>query len=278
MNHQTAGLAGLIKRKALREQLKTPVERAALLSRFRDLHSLITSADRQFLLIGEPEYEETLASPIAQTWQSQVRGSALRSFLLEPIRHSVAQAWTTSTQVNFCAQAFPTVPSNHKDHATLQVLAGFLRNGFLHSAIREKGGAYGGGASQDGSSASFRFYSYRDPRLDATLADFNRSIDWLQTTRHPDNQLEEAILGVIAQMDKPASPAGEAKAAFYNRVFGRGIEQRLAFRQRVLATTIEDLQAVAERYFVGIAPSVAVITSASAAQSLKIDGLVIDKI
>lgn len=278
MNHQTAGLAGLIKLKALREQLKTPVERAALLSRFRDLHSLITSADRQFLLIGEPEYEETLASPIAQTWQSQVRGSALGSFLLEPIRHSVAQAWTTSTQVNFCAQAFPTVPSNHKDHATLQVLAGFLRNGFLHSAIREKGGAYGGGASQDGSSASFRFYSYRDPRLDATLADFNRSIDWLQTTRHPDNQLEEAILGVIAQMDKPASPAGEAKAAFYNRVFGRDIEQRLAFRQRVLATTIEDLQAVAERYFVGIAPSVAVITSASAAQSLKIDGLVINKI
>jgi len=52
----------------------------------------------------------------------------------------------------------------------------------------------------------------------------------------------------------------------------------LAFRQRVLATTIEDLQAVAERYFVGIAPSVAVITSASAAQSLKIDGLVINKI
>ncbi len=213
-----------------------------------------------------------------QTWRSQTRGSALESFSLEPIRHPVAQAWTTSTQVNFCAQAYPTVPSNHEDHATLQVLAGFLRNGFLHSVIREKGGAYGGGASQDGSSASFRFYSYRDPRLDATLADFDKSIDWLRNTRHPDNQLEEAILGVIAQMDKPASPAGEAKAAFYNRVFGRSIEQRLAFRQRVLSTTIEDLQRVAERYFVGIKPSVAVITSASAAQSLAIDGLEIIKI
>ena len=116
------------------------------------------------------------------------------------------------------------------------------------------------------------------PRLDATLADFDKSIDWLRNTRHPDNQLEEAILGVIAQMDKPASPAGEAKAAFYNRVFGRSIEQRLAFRQRVLSTTIEELQGVAERYFVGIKPSVAVITSAGAAQSLAIDGLEIIKI
>ena len=278
MNHQTSGLAGLIKLKNIREQLKKPVERAALLARFRDLHTLITSADRQFLLIGEPEYEEALASPIAHTWQSQTCGSSAESFSLEPIRHPVAQAWTTSTQVNFCAQAYPTVPSNHEDHATLQVLAGFLRNGFLHSVIREKGGAYGGGASQDGSSASFRFYSYRDPRLEATLADFDRSIEWLRNTPHPDNQLEEAILGVIAQMDKPASPAGEAKAAFYNRVFGRSIEQRLAFRQRVLSTTIEDLQRVAERYFVGIKPSVAVITSAGAAQSLAIEGLEIMKI
>ncbi len=125
----------------------------------------------------------------------------------------------------------------------------------------------------------FRFYSYRDPRLEATLADFDRSIEWLRNTPHPDNQLEEAILGVIAQMDKPASPAGEAKGRFfYNRVFGRSIEQRLAFRQRVLSTTIEDLQRVAERYFVGIKPSVAVITSAGAAQSLAIEGLEIMKI
>ena len=278
MNHQYAGLAGLIRLKKIRESLKNTQERAALLRRFKTLHELVTSADRQFLLIGEPECEELLSVPVAQAWATKSNENALDDFTLEPIRQSVAQAWTTSTQVNFCAQAYPTVPANHKDHPTLQVLAGFLRNGYLHSAIREKGGAYGGGASQDGSSASFRFYSYRDPRLEETLTDFAKSIDWLLNTEHADNQLEEAVLGVIAAMDKPSSPAGEAKAAFYNRVFGRSIDQRMTFRERVLATTFDELRAVAERYFVGVTPSVAVITSANAAQTLKIEGLEVIKI
>jgi Zn-dependent M16 (insulinase) family peptidase len=63
------------------------------------------------------------------------------------------------------------------------VLGGFLRNGFLHRAIREQGGAYGGGASHDAGIAAFRFYSYRDPRHAATLADFDAALDWLHGTR-----------------------------------------------------------------------------------------------
>jgi len=62
--------------------------------------------------------------------------------------------------------------------AALTVLGGVLRNGYLHRAIREQGGAYGGGATYDSDSAAFRFFSYRDPRLTETLADFDRSIDF----------------------------------------------------------------------------------------------------
>ena len=36
--------------------------------------------------------------------------------------------------------------------------------------------AHGGGAGQDSGIAAFRFYSYRDPRLSETLADFDRLI------------------------------------------------------------------------------------------------------
>ncbi len=154
----------------------------------------------------------------------------------------------TSTQVNFCAMAFPTVPSSHPDAAALSVLGGFLRNGFLHRAIREQGGAYGGGASQDSGSASFRFYSYRDPRLADTLDDFRRAIDWMLATPHEYAPLEEAILGVISSLDKPASPAGTAKQAFHNELFGRDKAQRARFRQRVLNVSVEHLVDVARRY------------------------------
>ena len=69
-------------------------------------------------------------------------------------------------------------------------------------------------------SASFRFFSYRDPRLEETLDDFDASIDWLNSFTHENYQLEEATLRVVSTLDKPASPAGEAKQVFYNKLFG----------------------------------------------------------
>ena len=101
-----------------------------------------------------------------------------------PIREQRQEVWVTNTQVNFCARAYPTVPSGHPDAPILSVLGAFLRNGFLHRSIREQGGAYGGGASHDPNIAAFRFFSYRDPRLADTLADFDASLHWLMETDH----------------------------------------------------------------------------------------------
>jgi Zn-dependent M16 (insulinase) family peptidase len=278
MHHQYGGLEGLVRLKALRDKLEDTAQRSKLLEKFRELHAILLSAPRQFLLVAEPEKEEELTAEIDSFWDKKAQTPEVTPFSLPSTRESVKQAWVTSTQVNFCAYAYPTVGSDHPDHATLQVLAGYLRNGFLHSAIREVGGAYGGGASQDPASASFRFFSYRDPRLGETLADFKASITWLLGDAQQESQLEEAVLGVIASMDKPSSPAGEAKTAFYNRLFGRTLEQRTEFRKRVLATTLEDLKHVAIRYFVDQEPSLAVITSAAKAEELEIEGLEINKI
>ena len=76
-------------------------------------------------------------------------------------------------------EAYPTVASGHPDAPILSVLGAYLRNGFLHRAIREQGGAYGGGASHDSNVGAFRFFSYRDPRTLDTFNDFDASIEWL---------------------------------------------------------------------------------------------------
>ena len=138
-----------------------------------------------------------------------------------------------------------------------------MRNGFLHRAIREQGGAYGGGASQDSDIAAFRFYSYRDPRLGETLEDFDRAVDWMMNTEHNFRTLEEAILGVIGTLDKPSSPAGEAKQHFHNGLFGRSHAQREHFRQQILNVTLDDLRRVADTYLRPELASTAVITSTS---------------
>jgi Zn-dependent M16 (insulinase) family peptidase len=66
---------------------------------------------------------------------------------------------------------------------------------------------------------------------------------------------------VIGSLDKPSSPAGEAKQHFHNRLFGRSHDQREAFRASVLAVSVDDLRRVAENYLTGEQASTAVITS-----------------
>ena len=176
-------------------------------------------------------------------------------------QESRREIWVTNTQVNFCAQAWPSVAVDHPDAAGLTVLGGFLRNGYLHRAIREQGGAYGGGASQDSDIGAFRCYSYRDPRLGETLADFQAAIEWVIEAAHGYEPLEQAILGVIGALDKPGSPAGEAKKHFFGQMFGRNPQQQARFRQRVLAQTVKDLQRVTEKYLRPELACTAIITS-----------------
>jgi len=272
MTHRLTGLQGISNLKKLDDSLKGEEANQAittLLDKMKKLHRLIMAAPSQVLLIGEAEHKAQYVQAFSAQWEDDpVEGSKGSVFSLPEIRTQVKQLWITNTQVNFCAKAYPTVPVEHADSATLTVLGEFLKNGYLHRVIREQGGAYGGGASQDSSCAAFRFYSYRDPRCQDTLDDFDASLRWLLETEHSEQALEEAILGVVSSIDKPASPAGEAKQAFHNNLFGRTPEQRAGFRRRVLAVKLEDFGPVVERYLQPEKASVAVISSAEKSQLL----------
>ncbi len=272
LSHRHSGLLGIQTLKAVDDGLDKAENLAALADKLQRLHQRIMASTRQFLLIGEAQSLTRMKQDTAELWPAEPAQDT-PSFGLPEVRETVRALWTTSTSVNFCAKAYPTVPVEHPDAAPLTVLAGFLRNGFLHRSIREQGGAYGGGASQDCSTASFRFYSYRDPRLEETLQDFDRAVDWLLSEEHEPRQLEEAILGIIGQLDKPSSPAGEAKDAFHNQLHGRTPEQRQRYRQRLLAVTLEDLKRVGKTYLRADNASIAVITNPGAADAARALGL-----
>lgn len=248
LGYRTSGLEGIRQFKQLVKGLEKPARLAEFAASIADLHGVVSQGRKQVLLIAEGAEEAALLGDLQHTWAKFGSPGSGTGFTLPPVRETVLEGWLTSTQVNFCAMAFPTVPTAHPDAAALTVLGGFLRNGYLHRTIREQGGAYGGGASQDSSSASFRFYSYRDPRLADTLEDFRRAIDWMLGSAHEYSQLEEAILGVISSLDKPASPAGTAKQAFHNELFGRDKAQRAHFRQQILDVDVTQLKDVTARY------------------------------
>ncbi len=263
LNHELSGLAGIRGLRALDDSLQQADKLAGFADKLAGLHSNVLAMPRQLLLIAEEERTAAVADLAAQTWGPARETTKSQYFALEPVRESRGELWLTNTQVNFCARAYPTVPVQHPDAAALTVLGGFLRNGFLHRAIREQGGAYGGGASQDSGIAAFRFYSYRDPRLTETLQDFDSALSWMLDSQHEYRALEESILGVIGSLDKPGSPAGEAKQHFYNRLFGRSHDQREHFRQQILAVSLDDLRRVTETYLRPELASTAVVTNSA---------------
>ena len=273
LSHKLSGLESIQDIKKLDDSLDDVKALESLAERFRAIHEAINTAPQQFMWVSEADATANMASAFKQHFPANTASSNFSAFTLPHTREHVRQLWTTSTEVNFCSKAFATVPSAHEDAAALSILGSFLRNGFLHRAIRETGGAYGGGASQDSDSASFRFYSYRDPRLTETLNDFDASIAWLLDTKHDSRALEESILNVVSSIDKPGSPAGEARGSYQAELFGRTADVRREFRSRILNVSLDDLKRVGETYLRDSNCSIGVITSEAMAQEADVAGL-----
>ncbi|WP_322629851.1 insulinase family protein [Halothiobacillus sp.] len=275
LTHLSGGVAGVRRIKAMDDALDGPKALADVAERLARLHAKIKGGLRRYNVIAEQRHFDEIAQPLAKKMH---HGAAVQPFKMSPIHKPVREAWLGNLAVNYCAKAHAAVPPLHEDAAALAVLGGFLRNGFLHRMIREQGGAYGGGAGYDAESASFRFYSYRDPRLTETLNDFDRAIDWLLNTQHEGRTVDEAIFGVISSIDKPGSPAGEAKKSFFDQLHGRTPEQLRLMRARVLAVTEADLKRVGERYLKPETASIGVLAGPTREEELVGLGLHIERI
>ena len=218
-----------------------------LLETFARLRARCVAAPCRVALIGEDEALTALATDAAALVTPGTR--AFAPFRADALTTADAQpaAWLTSAQVNFCALAYRAVHEADAAAPALAVLGRYLQDGFLHRVIREKGGAYGSGAGYDADSQTFRFFSYRDPRLGETFADFERAQAWFAGDRDA-QRLEEAILGAVRAFDQPRSPAGEAERAFVSRLCGRDDASRQRFRGGLLGVTQDSLHEACARY------------------------------
>ncbi|MES2662051.1 MAG: insulinase family protein [Pseudomonadota bacterium] len=210
--------------------------------------SRLGDAPSQWLWIGETEHQAEHLEQLQKSWQPKYQTGTTWQEKSNLSKNPAQQAWLTDTKINFCAQSYPAVPFIHPDSGALAVLAPILRHGYLHSAIREQGGAYGGGASFSSSNGSFSMYSYRDPRLTETFEDFERALEWIQSAAPTEQMLNEAVLSTIASIDKPGSPAGEARSVFINQIHGKSVQDIKNYRQQILEVTLEDVKRVAAHY------------------------------
>ncbi|MEO5376335.1 MAG: insulinase family protein [Magnetococcus sp. DMHC-6] len=267
------GMTAIQRLRKLDQSLDNEEKLTEFIHKLEQLREKILSNSGQLVVIGEKKHFADFTDHLKTLWPTHSIAQTQPTLATPSLEERVQLGWATTTQVHFCAKAYPGVPFAHPDAAALSVLGTFLKNGYLHRAIREQGGAYGGGAGMDTDARAFRFYSYRDPRLLETLNDFDRSLDWLAETRHEPRTLEEAILGVIGPLDRPGSPAGEATRAFNDIYHGKTPEIRHRFRDQLLATSLHDLHRVADTYLRPELGHIAVVSNLSALTQHKELGL-----
>jgi Zn-dependent M16 (insulinase) family peptidase len=150
-------------------------------------------------------------------------------------------------QVYYGALALPTVSYTSPSGAPLQILSQLLTHKYLHHEIREKGGAYGGGAYSRGLDGVFGFYSYRDPNPQNTMEIMKGAGQWAVEKQWTDRDLEEAKLSVFQSVDAPQSVSDEGMTRFLSGVTE---EMRQERRERLLDVTKDQVREVAQTYVV----------------------------
>ncbi|OAT05481.1 mitochondrial presequence protease [Blastomyces gilchristii SLH14081] len=150
-------------------------------------------------------------------------------------------------KVSYSGLALPTTTFTDPSSASLSVLSQLLTHNYLHQEIREKGGAYGAGASSAPIQGYFGFSSYRDPNPMNSLKVFNNSGIFARDRSWTTRELDEAKLGIFQGLDAPMSVDEEGQ-----RYFMTGVTQEMdqRWREQVLDVTAEDVNNTAQKYLV----------------------------
>lgn len=157
-------------------------------------------------------------------------------------------------QLNYCYATWPGPTSSDPDCGPMMVLGALLRNTFLHRALREEGGAYGGSSSHSSSMGSFTMSSYRDPRLSGTYDDFSKAIEAAVSGPIDQDDLDEAIVSIMQGLDKPGTPKDKASGSIARAMAGIEFEDRQRLRASILDCSIDDLRRVAQTHLLGKTP------------------------
>ena len=146
---------------------------------------------------------------------------------------------------NYLGKSIFCAPFSHNDYPKLKIASKLVSAKYLHREVREKGGAYGGGAVLN-SGGVFSYYSYRDPHIKETIDAFKSSAEWMSDkTNYTDQEVDEAKISVFRDVDQPIMPSEQGL-----ELFTTGITDQMKheYRMRLLDVNKTDIEEVAKRY------------------------------
>ncbi|KAJ5175270.1 Mitochondrial presequence protease [Penicillium canariense] len=233
----------------LRDAETSPERLQELIDKLRLIQSfaISKSSGLRVRMVCEPESAARNES-VLQKWLSGLPQTGSPTASTAPSFKSVDKAlYDLPYKVYYSGQATQTVPFVDPASAPLTVLSQMLTHNYLHPEIREKGGAYGAGASNGPIKGIFTFMSYRDPNPMNSLKVFQNSGIFARDRAWSEREIEEAKLGIFQGLDAPMSVDEEGARYFMSGVTHE-MDQR--WREQVLDVTAKDVNEVADRFLV----------------------------
>lgn len=154
------------------------------------------------------------------------------------------EAFVVPTDVCYAAQGFDRRAFDAGYTGAWQVAARALSYDYLWNEVRVKGGAYGAGF-QTARTGNLRFYSYRDPHLDDTLARFAGASEWLAAFDPAADAMEGYVVSTVAGFDTPLKARALVRRQDGDFFGGRTPESRLETRAQMIGADAATLRSLA---------------------------------
>lgn len=164
--------------------------------------------------------------------------------LIAPDPVVLNEAFIVPTDVCYAAQGFDRRAFDAGYTGAWQVAARALSYDYLWNEVRVKGGAYGAGF-QTARTGNLRFYSYRDPHLDDTLARFAGASEWLAAFDPAADAMEGYVVSTVAGFDTPLKARSLVRRQDGDFFGGRTPESRLETRAQMIDADAATLRSLA---------------------------------
>ena len=151
----------------------------------------------------------------------------------------ITKLYSASTPVSYSAIAAKAPEYGTLQHAKEKMFLSITSSNEIWALIREKGGAYGGGAMLDSNEDVMVFYTYRDPRLKESIEDFIKAIEEQEIA---DANIEDAKLAVLSRDVRPIAPSAKAYIDLRRCLYSISDEERLKTKDMQLSLSKEDIE------------------------------------
>ncbi|WP_194847101.1 insulinase family protein [Candidatus Neptunochlamydia vexilliferae] len=153
-----------------------------------------------------------------------------------------SEAYPISSPVAFSAMGIASATLTSPHASGLSISTELMQNTFLHTKVREQGGAYGAGASYNPITGNYYMSAYRDPHIGLTFEAFEEGIARMAAGKFTDRELFEAKLGIIQDYDTPISPGSRAISSYAHFREGYTKEMRQEMRDHLLITSKDEVK------------------------------------